>query len=379
MYNMTMVLAAAALGFDIRLLSQKNPQHPALAEDLNSTPTRKRETFKGRDAYRSAVKDNFLEPSEVDVLFTNAGGAHNTFHGVQTRYRQSVNFDVPMRFSDTASSRTGSYQSYSEQQNNDKYSDNLTTPSSTTGSASPYKSPSTCDDLALISLSPSQDKAFIQRQLSQSDTSSSVFETPLATPRTTPQRLVKFEDNMHQTSPGYSHQTSSYSLSQHRSPSATSSTSYDVYTRYVTPDDDAISAHALPAPPQTTRRQSNHDLQYTPHGTPERPGTLDIIPRPRPQPILKKNSSPIYVSGRRSRTTPTPSDASMTGDDMSYQSARSAPSPGSTPPKICHLTTLLDIDVEGQNTDTTKPIPYVQQNSTVVTPTAADLQQSFCR
>ena len=352
LYNMTMILAAVALGFDIRLLSTKNAQHPSHAEDCMRTPTRKRDSHRSRDAFRSAVKDSFLQPAEVDVAFTNAGGAHNTFHGVQTRYRPSVNFDVPIRIvPDSETIRTGSSHSYG-----DHYSDNLTTPS-TTGSVSPYKSLSTYEELALISLSPSTDKAFMERQLSQSDTSSSVFETPLATPRTTPQRFVKFEESM-QPSPSYSQHTSSHS--QHRSPS---SASYDVYTRYISPDDDdGVSAHALPAPPQT-RRQSYHDLHYN-HGTPERPVTLDIIPRPRPQPILK-NISPMQVAGHRSCTTPTPSEASITGDD-SYQSTRSAPSPGCTPPKISHLRTLLDIDMEGQNADPTIPIPYGQPSSSVI-------------
>ena len=309
-----------------------------------STPTRKNQGFIGhrRDAYELAVKDNILE-TDYNMMRPN-----NTYHGVQTKHRSSVNFyDVPMRFTETFQPR-----SLSNEGRSSYTSDSLTTPS-TTGSVSPFHNKSqncTYEELALISLSPSTDKAFMQtqRQLSQSDTSSSVFETPdtpVQTPRST--QRVKFDENMQPSPGGYT--SSSYSLSQHRSPSIAFSYDYRIDEEY-----------SLPAPP-TVRRQSSHDTQYN-QAIPERPVTLDIIPRPRPTAGRKKNS-PVHIPTRRSRTTPTPSDASMTGDDMSYQSARSTTSPGSTPPKIAHQTTLLDIDMEGQKRDTTRPLPCVIQRS----------------
>jgi hypothetical protein len=47
-------------------------------------------------------------------------------------------------------------------------------------------------------------------------------------------------------------------------------------------------------------------------------------------------------------------------DYVSFYSSRSHMSPGSTPPHKSHQKTLLDIDVEGQNQDATRPL--VQHN-----------------
>ena len=386
--NMTVILASVAAGFDIRSANHSaiHPRCTGASEEemvvpssftggapvptgrinknpsgtASSAPTYNRDTYIGhrRDAYLSAVRDNFISPgTDFHEVYTGTTGyPHNTYHGTQTKYRPSVNFDVPMRFTeavDPYKATTG---------------DTHTTPS-TTGSVSPRKSSrsSDCDDMALISLSPSQDKAFTEYQRQLSDTSSSVFETPKTTPKTTPQRYsVKFEDGIRQ-SPSYSHR---------RSPSNTSSISNPFHdTRnFTTPTDGDIPV--IKPPP---RRQNSSSSDVTVHGTPERPVTLDIIPRPRPHASILKRTSPVHIASRgspgRSRITPTPSDSVSTGaDDASYVSARSAPSPGSTPPHIEHMKTLLDIDVEGQKADGTAPLPARNPKRQ---PTINELEREF--
>ena len=346
-----------------------------------------RDSFIGhrRDAYLSAVRDNFISPgADFHEVYTNTTGyPHNTYHGTQTKYRPSVNFDVPMRFTETAdpfsgANRAGGAGGGSNNNNANSSSraaaavssDTHTTPS-TTGSVSPRKSSrsSDCDDMALISLSPSQDKAFTEYQRQLSDTSSSVFETPKTTPKTTPQRYnVKFEDAIRQ-SPSYSHR---------RSPSNTSSISNPFHDarNFMSPTDGDIPV--IKPPP---RRQNSSSSDATVHGTPERPVTLDIIPRPRPHASILKRTSPVHIAsrgspGRTSRITPTPSDSISTGaDDASYVSARSAPSPGSTPPHIEHMKTLLDIDMEGQKADGTAPLPA--SNPPKRQPTINELEREF--
>lgn len=135
----------------------------------------------------------------------------------------------------------------------------LRTPSSTGTSSmvtaySGSPSPKKCDErLALMSLSPSQDREFIELTRQHSDASSSILETPK-----TPQH-VTFETS------------------------------------------DSLDAFRLPNPPSKNRKTQP---------TAERPITLDIKPRPRPttSSILKKGVTPTpsesvgddisYVSAR---------------------------------------------------------------------------------
>lgn len=430
LYNMAVILAAVATGFDIRLCNTTG-RHPRMILDggddmgsvqsihshcssLHDSPAldrlgSKRDSLastdshpSNRDAYYAAVRDNFIEPETEYQGFhysSTPGFPHNTFHGIQTRFRPSVNFEVPLRFTEAV----------------DWGRDPHVTPSTTDSGMSPHKSSRSSDieDMALISLSPSQDKAFIEYQRQMSDTSSSMYETPKTTPKTTPQRYnVKFEEGIH-NSP-------SSSLSHQRSPSNTSSSSvpsHDYAAKYSSGyDSDPHSQGTQTIKPPPTRRQNSSEVQQ--HATPERPYTLDIISRPRPHPKSLKmspvhmgnNSSPrsritptpsdsisagdesssyasarssnIYINSRsspRSRITPTPSDSlSAGGDDASYLSARSAPSPGSTPPHIDHQKTLLDIDVEGQDKDITTPLPILRRRPhPPVPPPISELEREF--
>ena len=376
LYKMAVTLAAVAVGFDIRI-SNTTAIHPELhtsEDDKRSVAPsqRKKGEFIGkrRDAYLAAVRDSFIEPA---IDFTASSGySHHTYHGHGVRSRPTVNFDAPpIRFTE---SKFDGLNDRRTTPSSDPM-ESRTTPGTTPGSAysassayssspSPLKSLHSDDDndLALISLSPSQDRTFIERQMS--DTSSSVFETPKSTPKTTPQRYnVTFEDDDAWRSP--SHTTRRYS------PSSNSSTPSHNYNSGATTqhnvDGSPISPAICPPPP---RRHEHGDTSNLHHSTAERPVTLDIIPRPRPNPsILKKMSvSPAHTAtmttsttSTHSHVTPTPSDVSSSGDHASFTSPYSVMSPGSTPPHVRHQTTLLDIDVEGQWQDSTTPLPVARR------------------
>ena len=361
---MAAMLASIALGFDVRI-SNTTAIHPRLqgAEAASTSSTAgKPDVYVApkRDAYHAAVRDSFISPegeySEYSYR-SSSGYAHNTFHGVQMRHRPAVT-DIPIRFTESADN-----QSFYTQ------SEGSRTPS-INRSPSPRKSSrsdsvTTADmDMALISLSPSTDKAFVDYQRQMSETSS-VFETPKTTPKTTPQRSVQFEDSL-TPSPTY----------HRRSPSNTSNISIP-----------SVDAHNEPYPAilPPPRKQSSVE---THHGTPERPVTLDITPRPRPQPsgILKKSPAHhalVHSSPRGrvtptpttsiGRVTPTPSESVSTNadDSLSFYSAHSGTSMGS-PPRLPHQRSLLDMDV-GQGADPTQPIPAKATR----TPPSATMSERF--
>ena len=351
LYGMAVILTAVAVGYDIRTTANKTAIYPKLEgangedddeeeeddEESTSTPVRKRDSHIGqrRDAYNQAVRDSFIEPegdySSYMYQYSNTtGNPHHTFHGIQQRYRPSIYNDLPIRFTED-----GSLQ----------YPSNPNTPSPRKSSRS-----STSDnEAASLSLTPHHDRSTYSRQTSDN---SSVFETPRTTPKTTPQRqYVKFEDSVNKPNITPQHR---------RSPSNTSSSSnpsYEITERPSELDGDYYyrpSSHRSRPPPVPPRRQNSQEANLV-----ERPGTLELSPRPR-QGILKYPSPSHSGVGRSSPWGWTPDSTITTAsDDTSYMSARSRLSPGSTPPHIEHQKTLLDIDVEGQDRDSTRPIPSV--------------------
>lgn len=268
-------------------------------------------------------------------------------------------------------------------------------------------------DLVLISLSPSTDKAFVEYQKQLTD-SGSVFESPwIATPKSTPQRhAVKFDDGIGQTSPpsaisGNSTQPQSHHSQHHRSPSTTSSCSVgpvggsgqDGLTRYPSEAEAAeglrCQASGIPSvigPPPAHRSASQERQQIGGGGSAERPVTLDIIPRPRPHASILKRASPIHTASQpTTRGAPqatrggpkVTSSSSISAETISNRSrdvestasfhsavaevaeaSASAVSPaGSYTTTTSSLfsfdqaKTLLDIDMDGQKADGTKPLP----------------------
>ena len=371
-YNMGAMLAGMGMGFDIRL-SNTSMLHPRLQSSASAGAGELEGRAGNRDAYLAAVRDSFLSPQGdtgpvPDNFPFSPGFSHHTYHGQQTRYRPSVNFDVPIRFTE---SDTG-YCTQTTDTHTTPSSDNRTTPSvdsrttpSLSGTSFSGGTPSPlprgtkgststddyADEMALISLSPSTDKAFLQYQRQMSGDSGSVFETPRTTPKTTPQKYnVKFEEGINSGS---------------SVPTATPPLHHE---RHASEDGSATPTALRPPPP---RRSSSGVCTAAAEAPPERPVTLDIIPRPRPQGILKR-TSPIHKSAG---VTPTPSDSLSAGED--YVSSKSGPSPcpGSTPPHIDHQRTLLDIDMEGQKKDSTRPLPAAKSHS--LQPTISELEREF--
>ena len=106
--------------------------------------------------------------------------------------------------------------------------------------------------------------------------------------------------------------------------------------------------HCEPPPPIPPRRKLNNGE------TPERPNTLDVGPRNRPTLTRYSASQPMF-NGKKD--SPQSSGYIVSSSDTTpYFSTRSSLSPGHTPPHISHQTTLLDIDVDGQSQDSTRPL-----------------------
>ena len=465
-YNMSASLAAVALGgFDIRRTNDAfsatgagggggktaaadvgTSNDKTTTADNAKSSKKPRESHIGnrRDAYLAAVRDNILHEasdlSELQQDFASASGfRHNTYHGATTRARPTVNFDVPMRFTETNlydEDASGACDQSVVTSSNDNRGA-TTTPGTDGGSVVSAMTPGTSSysgassslspsragtddyyhDMALISLSPSQDKQFI-RQFS--DTSSSAFETPSSTtPKSTPSRLdslnqntsVRFDEDVNYSpsvrSPavkfsdkvdfGGRDQTMS-SPSIHGGGSDVSSLTGSVDTpaplppppsrRDSTPSHVTGSGNApAPLPPPPSRRDSTPNRHVA---TAERPVTLDIIARPRRSGGILKKPSPahhsnvIYQSVTRTTTTPPPPPTTVesenTGDAGPFVSSSSSRS-GIVPPgssssaepareqvreQVREQRTLLDIDVEGQRNDPTQPLRVKSDASTVL-------------
>jgi len=377
-YNIGAMLASIAAGFDIRI-SGTAALHPHLAESTDK---------------QSVVLDQLAVDSSTngrnEFQFTSPSSApHHTYHGYQTRYRPTVNFDIPIRFTESVTYDTASGMSSSfHDTRTTPSSDNRTTPSADSrrttpslsgasffstssggGNQSPHKlsveDTTSNADLALISLSPSTDRAFVEFQRQLSDVSSATFDaSPWTTPQSTPQRhCIRFEDGV-RPSP-----STAAPLGHHRSPSVTSgcSAADGSVARYAHDCDNDAGLRCqtgIPSPicpPPAPRRSTSQER----HGSAERPVTLDIIPRPRPHASILKYASPVHVSSAvhaspRPKITPTPEVSSEDNVTVGLQSlVQSPPITATASPRlyIDHRKNLLDIDVEGQKADGTKPLP----------------------
>ena len=347
--NIGAMLAGIVIGFDV----QDNVLTSRMA-----TP----------DSADSLSATKFRHVTESSKDHNVAVGQHNTYHGCHTRYRPTVNFNLPIRFAES------SYDDYCS--NRDCYmtpsSDHHTTSSADSRRTTPslsgrsyFSADSSCQsppsnkhsvadsasyaDLALISLSPSTDEAFVEYQRHFSDTGWAVVDTSTWTPKC---HTVKCEDVQTTAAAGSSYQSptvSSYCLA---SDALAAPCSADT-------DSDAGSQclAGIPSPlcpPPVSRRPISHEQ----HSLAERPVTLDIIPRPRPLPGILKNVSPIHVtpySSPRSRVTPS-SDSSTSRTQSPYHVVNQHRLSLSAD----HRKTLLDIDAEGQTADSTKPLSVMR-------------------
>ena len=368
-YKMGAMLAGVGAGFDIRI-SNTSAIHP----QLQTHAQRERGVVQNpvvssnRDAYYAAVKDSFLQADinreDYEVVSPSGTSIHLTYHGKGNKYRPNVNFDIPLMFTETLDSVDYNGKTPSSDTRTTPSLDRQTPSVSGTSISAGSSSPVVTDEsinLALISLSPSQDRAFVQRQHSET---SSVFETPRTTPKTPQRQGVKFEESVSDSA--------SSSIGHRRTPSNSSASSYPLdVSRSPCYDLDTNKLPPTPTirpPPKLTKSGahtngcsgSSNSLQAEQRPI-ERPITLSFRPRPRPQQtgILKK-SSPTHVSSgsspRANHNNSTPPDTvSSCGDDASsYVSAHSASTPEMND-ALQH--TLLDLDAIGQREDPTKPLP----------------------
>ncbi|XP_067943723.1 mitogen-activated protein kinase kinase kinase 21-like isoform X2 [Watersipora subatra] len=93
--KMSMMLAAVAAGFDVRI-ANKSAIHPNLS---SSSDEHNKKQPQRRDAYYAAVRDGIIPaqnlPETDHYDFTSASGRpHNTFNGVHTKQRPPLNTDL---------------------------------------------------------------------------------------------------------------------------------------------------------------------------------------------------------------------------------------------------------------------------------------------
>ena len=369
LFNLAAMIVGLTTGCDIRGLA------PSKDEKVNKRRSKESHIGNRRDAYNAAVRDSFIESDEYQYRFNSPSGyLHNTYHGYQTRHRPSINFeDVPIRFTEQSD------------QFNTLNSTSTLTSQSTVKRRSFYDS----SDTSTIT-SPSPNHAIVQRQSSDS----SNYETPRTSKNH--RHSVTFEDdykadirdyksyNTHRNSPQNTSNISEYDarIQQHVVDSNRSITTVwvdgarssqqgveNAQTRSSSPWSEASSRNSSPwhdskkdyhsrqqedsepPPPIPPRRRNLHLQNGDTHA--ERPKTLDIGPRNRPRyapPIplptpTSKHESPVVWSDKNDSSAETP-----------YYSTRSSLSPGHTPPHIQHQTTLLDIDMDGQSNDSTRPL-----------------------
>ena len=182
----------------------------------------------------------------------------------------------------------------------------------------------------------------LKRQLSESSYSS---DTSRTTVKSNHRHSVTFEDDINLGNVGRDD-------SKFKTPSDTSNNSSPYRDTPVAPP----RRHKLNGGPSAPDRPSPQQTQTVIERPPQRPKTLDL--GSSKQGILKSSSASHSSSMESSHESPrsswvTPSES---GDHTPYFSTRSRMSPGNTPPHILHQKTLLDIDMEGQVSDPTKPL-----------------------
>ncbi|VDI66407.1 mitogen-activated protein kinase kinase kinase 11-like [Mytilus galloprovincialis] len=310
--NMASMLCSVAIGYDVRVPIQK---------DDTKVTRRKRDSYIGnrRDAYNQAVRDSFIESDDAAAYrFTSAAGyPHNTYHGYQVKRRPSLNFDdMPLQFKDFAECDSPST----------LQSTSTLTSQTTVQRRSLYGSDSD-------SPIPERTHNVLQRQTSNS----SNYDTPKSSKN---RHSVTFEDDVLRDAKNLSFVNTS-SQDQGSQNSRNSSE----YSKRQSEQSD-------PAPPIPPRRKPNGE-------TPERPKTLDMGPRNRPTLTRYSATQPMFNGKKDSPQSS--GDIVSSSDNTPYFSTRSSLSPGHTPPHIAHQTTLLDIDVDGQSQDGTRPLLYGQK------------------
>lgn len=328
------------MGFDLGIANtwaiHPNLHAPSGEEDRSM---KKRDSYinNRRDAYLAAVRDSFIEPEgDFRSYQPPPPGYWHTYHGVQHRYRPGIPLETDSQSPALTDNDFG----------NSNYN------ACTTSHRCSYTD---SEASGVSNTTPTTERTVIYNcQLTLENNLD-----PLAKPAGQEgggkfqRRSVIFEDDFVQ--PDLSKMSSSTTLSSHkRTPSNTSNSSsavdqqdtrFSISTDYfLAPQPDYSTTASSPQQQPQPRRRSGAEPA-------QRPTTLNISGPARPIPVqLKSQVSPGHgVNPARGKTPG--------GEDhQPHYSIRSHMSPGSTPPHIAHQKTLLDIDVEGQNQDATRPL-----------------------
>lgn len=365
MYYMSTLLASVAMGFDIGIANTRaihpNLHSPSAEEDRSM---KKRDSYinNRRDAYLAAVRDSFIEPEgDFRAYQSPPPGYWHTYHGVQHRQRPGIPLDTDIQ------SPVMTDSDFNNQAAGGGYGDD------SVHTASHRLSYTDSEASGLSGTTPSTERTVVYNCQLSSEVTIDLPAKPtnLDPGNKSQRRSVTFEDDF--IPPDYSKANSNSTFDCHRrTPSNTSNSSatFDhqdsnyVSTDYFLaphPDYNSTTPQLQQQQPVPPRRRSGAEPA-------QRPTTLDVGGATRAMPLQIKHSvSPGYVIN--------PARGKGSGEDyLQSYSNRSHMSPGSTPPHISHQKTLLDIDVEGQNQDATRPLVHHSMGTKF---SVADLEKEF--
>lgn len=296
------MLAVVGAGYDIRI-SNTTAIHPQL-QSVDSAKSKDQ-------AHSNQLRDSILTTADDtdyrDHQFTSTTGAlHHTYHGHQNRYRPSVTFDVPIHFTEVA---------YGNAQVNDDYVAPSTRSVPPTDRNRNADKPSEHllgdhkDDRSLMSLSPSTDRAFsaFHKQTTDSSVVAKISKAPPGTNKSEP-----------------------------------------VVAGSLSPCSARLPDLLSPPPKPPSGNQDRQTIRYT-----DKSLDVDIISRPRP------HASTGKVPAIPSSTYATPESATNLAASRSESESSHSVIQESRHRDLVSTQSrnLIDIDMEGQKSDETKPLP----------------------
>ncbi|XP_076441716.1 mitogen-activated protein kinase kinase kinase 11-like [Babylonia areolata] len=341
--EMSSVLAAVGAGFDV-CLSNTVAIHPNLHSTRHLEKRKKKRSFIShrRDAYLGAVRDAFIEPeNDWSSCRVPPEGYWHSFLGVQAPQRPSLIMNEGGLVGSSTFYVSADQGVQSSRGDVESFSDLSKSPrSSYTDSVSSVTSNTSTSGHTVI-----YNHLISEQRQSDHSATHSVPSSPLGLSHP-PQAQSVTGDGVGNLQ-GCQAGTAVSSLTHRHCPESSDVRLPETYQAEGECSDLALSQTGI----KTTGAR--------------RPTTLSIgrehnyvqLKYPSPSPY----SSASFQHGRASPRLPLlsfPSDTSVGTQDLSYFSARSHFSPGSTPPHLLYDKTLLDIDVEGQSTDITQPLVF---------------------
>ena len=292
--NMAALIANVAVGFDVRLAIGKSST-PNVTKTTSSDPWKPMhpssiKSSTSRNFSTSRIQnppDTLINPPPfINKRMHPASVQHHPGHFTSNRQRKrsSVNFDLPIKFTESGYESSFVWTPSSERRPTPSHS--IGSPARVSPTTLRKRSFDNQEELVLISLSPSTDKEFVQqqRQMSTSSETGSIFENTSNTPGNYSGHSQEIDDDNFSskfTSPSRNSNCMASSIS--------SAASFESAPRDYSKCNAGTPLAAInPPPPRRSSSQERHLQQ------PERPVTLDIIPRPRPHPGLFKRTSPVH-------------------------------------------------------------------------------------